>query len=178
MRDAAPGGRPALLNLFAYTGAATVLASLAGAFVTHVDSSRPALRWARENAERTGFPADAVRWIEEDAPRFVARELRRGRRYRGILLDPPPYGRGSNNEKWVFEERVAGLLAACTGLLEPGPAFLVLSCYAVGTSPIVFRNLLGELGPGRIDAGELALPEIGGERLLPAGLSGRWWREA
>lgn len=171
------GGRPAVLNLFAYTGAASVLATLAGAFVTHVDASRPALRWARENAALSGLAADAVRWIEDDVPRFVARERRRGRRYRGILLDPPPYGRGPANERWVLEERVAELIGTCAALLEDGPAFLALSCYAVGTSPLAFHNLLGDLGPGRVEAGELALPFAGGARLLPAGLCARWWRE-
>ncbi len=168
--------RPALLNLFAYTGAATVLASRAGAFVTHVDASKPALRWARENAQRSALADDAVRWIEDDAARFVAREARRGRRYRGILLDPPPYGRGPQGELWEFEKDVAGLLEACRGLLAPGPAFVVLSCYAVGTSPLAFRNLLGEFGAGEIEAGELAIAQQGGERLLPAGLCGRWRR--
>jgi len=169
--------RPALLNLFAYTGAATVMASLAGAFVTHVDASRPALRWARENAAASGLAEDAVRWIEDDAEVFVRREARRGRRYAGILLDPPPYGRGPDNQRWVFEEQIAGLLAACRGLLQEGPAFLVLSCYAVGTSPLAFHNLLGEIGPAAVVAGELAIPHAGSDRLLPAGLCGRWWRD-
>jgi 23S rRNA (cytosine1962-C5)-methyltransferase len=172
----AGAARPAVLNLFAYTGAATVMASLAGGFVTHVDASTPALRWARENAAASGLPADAVRWIEDDAADFVRREARRGRRYAGILLDPPPYGRGPDNQKWVFEERIAELLAACRALLDEGPAFLVLSCYAVGTSPLAFHNLLGDLGPGEVAAGELAIPHVGSARLLPAGLCGRWWR--
>lgn len=172
----AGGTRPALLNLFGYTGAATVLASLAGAFVTHVDASRPALRWARENAERSGLPSDAVRWIEDDAPTFVQREQRRGKRYQGILLDPPPYGRGPKNQKWDFEELIAGLLEDCGALLQDGPAFLVLSCYAVGTSPLAFVNLLSDLGPGQVVAGELAIPQTGAARLLPAGLCGRWSR--
>jgi 23S rRNA (cytosine1962-C5)-methyltransferase len=168
--------RPPLLNLFAYTGAATVLATLAGGFVTHVDASRPAMRWARENAERSGLPGDAVRWIEDDAVAFVARERRRGRRYRGILLDPPPYGRGPDGEKWQFEDQIAALLDDCRELLAEGPAFLVLSCYAVGTSPLAFQNLLGDLGLGRVDAGELAIPQADGARSLPAGLCGRWRR--
>jgi 23S rRNA (cytosine1962-C5)-methyltransferase len=168
--------RPALLNLFAYTGAATVLASLAGAFVTHVDSSRPALRWARENADASGLPADAVRWIEDDAVGFVRRELRRERRYHGIVLDPPPYGRGPGGETWTFEDRIAELLADSAALLHDGPAFLVISCYAVGTTPLAFLNLLQELGPGERAAGELALPQAASGRLLPAGLCGRWWR--
>jgi len=167
---------PRVLNLFAYTGAATVLATRAGAFVTHVDASRPAIRWAKENARLSGLPDDAIRWIHEDAVAFVRRERRRGNRYSGILLDPPPYGRGSSNEKWEFETQIVGLLDACRDLLSDGPAFLVLSCYAVGTSPLAFHNLLADLGEGVIEAGELAIPESGSERLLPAGLCGRWRR--
>ena len=191
--------RPALLNLFAYTGAATALAARAGAFVTHVDASKPALRWARENAELSELPGDAVRWIVDDAAAFVRREQRRGKRYAGILLDPPPYGRGPDNQKWEFETHVGGLLADCAALLDDGPAFVVLSCYAVGTSPLAFHNLLGDLfgavddaaavaappgaaGATHLAAGELALPEEPAlprpPRLLPAGLCGRWWREA
>ena len=177
MNGAARGERPAVLNLFAYTGAASVMATLAGGFVTHVDASRPALRWARENAARSGLPADAIRWIEDDAVTFVRREQRRGKRYRGILLDPPPYGRGPEAQTWLFEERIAALLDDCRSLLEDGGAFLVLSCYAVGTSPLAFLNLLGDLGPGSIEAGELAIPQDGSARLLPAGLCGRWFRK-
>ncbi len=172
----ATGERPRLLNLFAYTGAATVLASRAGAFVTHVDSSKPAMRWARENAELTGLPGDAVRWIQDDAPTFVGREVRRGKRYHGVLLDPPPYGRGPDGEKWQFEEQIVELVSRVGALLEDGPAFVVLSCYAVGTSPLAFANMLEELGPGEVEAGELALPHEGSSRLLPAGLCGRWNR--
>jgi len=175
-RVRALGERPALLNLFAYTGAATVLATQAGAFVTHVDASKPALRWARENAAASKLPGDAVRWIEDDALRFVQRERRREKRYHGILLDPPPYGRGPAGERWVFEERIGELLADCAALLHDGPAFLLVSCYAVGTTPLAFQNLLAEFGPGELEAGELALPARWGERSLPAGLCGRWSR--
>lgn len=171
------GEAPRVLNLFAYTGAATVLATRAGARVTHVDSSRPAMRWARRNAELSALPADAVRWIEDDASAFVRREVRRGARYEGILLDPPPYGRGAGKQRWVFEEDVVALLGACRELLgERGPAFLVLSCYAVGTSPLAFANMLADLGGGEVVAGELAIPEEDGARLLPAGLCGRYAR--
>lgn len=169
-------GRPRLLNLFAYTGAATVAAALAGAFVTHVDSSQPALRWARENAAASGLAGDAVRWICDDAMAFVQRELRRGRRYEGVLLDPPPYGRGPEGQRFTFESDVVALLEGCTALLEDGPALVVLSCYAVGTSPLAFKQLLDDVGHGLVEAGELAIPVEAGERLLPAGLCGRWWR--
>jgi 23S rRNA (cytosine1962-C5)-methyltransferase len=168
--------RPALLNLFGYTGAATVLASRAGAFVTHVDASKPALRWAHENAAASGLPPDAVRWIEDDAAVFVRRERKRGKRYAGIVLDPPPYGRGPGGETWTFEDHIADLLADCAALLADGPAFLVISCYAVGTTPLAFLNLLADVGPGQRIAGELAIPQADSARLLPAGLCGRWWR--
>ncbi len=188
-RRATSDERPALLNLFAYTGAATVLATRAGAFVTHVDASRPALRWAKDNARASDLAADAVRWIEDDAAGFVRRELRRGRRYAGILLDPPPYGRGPRSEKWVFEEHIVDLLDGCRQLLDDqGPAFVVLSCYAVGSSPLAFANVLTDrfgsdsADAGRhVQAGELALPGsppegAGPAPALPAGLCGRWWR--
>ena len=168
--------RPRLLNLFAYTGAATVAAARAGAFVTHVDASKPAMRWAKENAAASGLPGNAVRWITDDASTFVQREARRGRRYEGILLDPPPYGRGPDGQRWTFEEDVVALLAACAELLSDGPAFVVLSCYAVGTSPLAFQNMLTDLSGGEVTAGELALPHEDGTRLLPAGLCGRWVR--
>jgi len=172
----AGAGPPRVLNLFAYTGAASVLASLSGARVTHVDSSRPAMRWARRNAGLSGLASDAIRWIEDDAPTFARREVRRGARYDGILLDPPPYGRGSGKRRWVFEDDVVELLSACRALLAESPAFLVLSCYAVGTSPLAFANMLADLGEGEVGAGELAIPEEDGARLLPAGLCGRWAR--
>ena len=142
-----------------------------------MDASRPSLRWARENAERSGLASDAVRWIEDDALAFVRREQRRGKRYQGILLDPPPYGRGPRNQKWQFEDLIAELLEDCGTLIDAGPAFLVLSCYAVGTSPLAFSNLLADLGPGEVVAGELAIPQTGTPRLLPAGLCGRWRRD-
>jgi len=168
--------RPALLNLFGYTGAATVLATLAGAFVTHVDASKPALRWAHENAAASGLASDAVRWIEDDAAVFVRRERKRGRRYHGIVLDPPPYGRGPDGQTWTFEDHIADLLEDCAALLADGPSFLVISCYAVGTTPLAFLNLLADIGPGQRVAGELAIPQADSARLLPAGLCGRWWR--
>jgi 23S rRNA (cytosine1962-C5)-methyltransferase len=170
--------RPRLLNLFAYTGAATLMASRAGAFVTHVDSSKPAMRWARENAQISGLPSDAVRWIQDDALTFVRREVKRERVYDGVLLDPPPYGRGPDGEKWQFEEHIVELMTLVRKLLAPEHAFVLLSCYAVGTSPLAFANMLDGLGPAHIEAGELALPHSNSDRLLPAGLCGRWWREA
>ncbi len=167
--------RPRLLNLFGYTGLASVLALRHGFEVTHVDASRMALTWARENARLSGCEDGAMRVVLEDAPRFAQRELRRGASYHGILLDPPHYGRGPKGEKWQFERAIAPLIETCSGLLaERG--FLVLSTYAIGTSPLALGGLLGDLEGGEVEAGELALPEEDGGRRLPAGFCARWWR--
>jgi 23S rRNA (cytosine1962-C5)-methyltransferase len=170
----APGAR--VLNLFGYTGVASLLARRAGAEVTHVDAARQALDWARENAELSGLGPDGLRWVREDALGFARREARRGARYEGILLDPPHYGRGPKGEKWQLEDGLAPLLEACRALLAE-QSFLVLSCYAVGYTALSLANLVGELGPGRLEAGELVLPEEGpGGRLLPCGFAARWAR--
>ncbi len=174
-------GRPRLLNLFGYTGAASVLAAAAGWSVTHVDASRASLDWAAENARRSGLGDDAVRWILDDALKFAAREVRRGRRYEGVLLDPPHYGRGPKGEKWRLETGLAPLVEACASLLAPTPgAFLVLSTYAVGLGPQTLVNLLRDLPEGAVEAGELVLPETSGRdappRLLPCGFCARWRR--
>ena len=175
------GDRPRLLNLFAYTGAATLAAARAGYQVTHVDASKTSVAWARANANASRLPDDAVRWIVEDALQFARREGRRGRKYHGVLLDPPHYGRGPKGEKWVFEEGLSPLLEACAELLEDS-AFLVLSTYAIGSSPLAFTNLLDQLPGGTTEAGELVLRESEREglprRSLPCGFCARWRREA
>ncbi|RMH01480.1 MAG: SAM-dependent methyltransferase [Planctomycetota bacterium] len=174
---ALPAGEPPrLLNLFAYTGAASVLAARSGWKVTHVDASRASLDQAAGNARLSGLGEDAIRWILDDAARFAAREARRGRRYHGVLLDPPDYGRGPKGEKWRFGRDIAGLLAVCRGLLAAeAPSFLVLSAYAIDYSPLAFHNLLSGWG-GRSEVGLLALPEEGGDRRLPCGFVARWIR--
>lgn len=166
-----------LLNLFGYTGAASVLAAQAGFEVTHVDASKASLNWTRENAVASGLGERALRIVHEDALAFANREARRGNKYAGVLLDPPHYGRGPKGEKWQFEESFAPLLEAVGQLLDER-AFLVLSTYAIGYSPLAFHNLLSELEGGEVEAGELALREEAGERLLPCGFSARWWRGA
>ena len=167
-------GPPRMLNLFGYSGAATLLAAQDGWQVTHVDASRASMDWAADNARRSNLPEDAIRWIFDDAGKFAARELRRGRRYQGIVLDPPQYGRGPRGEKWEFDKSIGPLLETCAGLLDPdGPSFLVLSAYAVSFSPLALANLLDGLGDGQTEAGELALPEEGSGRLLPCGYCAR-----
>jgi 23S rRNA (cytosine1962-C5)-methyltransferase len=171
-----------LLNLFGYTGTASVVAARSGFQVTHVDASKTSLAWAKENAAASGLAADALRIVLDDALAFARREMRRGSRYEGILLDPPHYGRGPRGEVWQFEEHVAQLIDVCAKLLAPR-SFLVLSTYAIGCSPLTLRNLLAELDPAldperAIAAGELALPESEGAlpRRLPAGFCARWSR--
>lgn len=130
--------RPKVLNLFAYTGGATLAARAAGADVTHVDSVKQVVTWSRENMEQSGL--DGVRWIVEDAMKFVEREVRRGNRYHAIILDPPAYGRGANGEKWVLEDDICRMLECCAELLERKEAFLVLNLYSMGLSSMLART--------------------------------------
>jgi len=175
-RLASAGEGARVLNLFGYTGVATLVARQAGAEVTHVDASRTALAWARENAALSGLGSDGLRWVLDDAQAFAAREVRRGARYTGILLDPPHYGRGPKGEKWQLEEGLVPLLETCRALLDER-AFLLLSCYAIGTSALSLATLLEELGDGVVEAGELALSEEGeGGRRLACGFAARWTR--
>jgi len=175
-RRAALGDRPRLLNLFGYTGLASALAARAGYEVTHVDASKASLSWCRENLVACGVRADDVRLLCDDALEFAQREVRRGRRYEAVLLDPPHYGRGPKGQRWQLEEGLAPLLEAVRDLLAER-ALVTLSAYAVGYSPLAFENLLAEFGAGRIEAGELAIPESGANaRLLPCGYCARFER--
>ena len=164
-----------VLNLFAYTGGATLAARAAGAEVTHVDSVRQVVTWARENMELSGL--DGVRWIVEDALKFVRREVRRGSRYRGIILDPPAYGRGANGEKWVLEEHIGEMLACCAQLLEPQGAFLVLNLYSMGLSSTLARTAVRQAfgAPHDEQWGELYFTDRGGKE-LPLGTYYRFIR--
>ena len=130
---------PRVLNLFAYTGAASVVAKSAGADVTHVDASRPGLNWANQNMQQNKL--DGIRWVYEDALKFVKREAKRGKKYNGIIMDPPPYGRGPEGEKWTLEEKLNELIGLSSELLEPKNSFFILSMYAVGLSPLVGLNV-------------------------------------
>ena len=134
------GAKPKILNLFAYTGGASLAARAAGAEVTHVDSVKQVVSWSRENMENSGM--DGIRWIVEDALKFVRREQRRGNVYDGIILDPPAYGRGANGEKWVLEENICEMLECCAALLHPQQGFLVLNLYSMGLSAMLARTAL------------------------------------
>jgi 23S rRNA (cytosine1962-C5)-methyltransferase len=171
-------GPPArVLNLFGYTGVASLVCAAAGAAVTHVDASKKAIGWARENAELSDLVDRPIRWICEDARRYVQREARRGVQYDGIILDPPKYGRGPGGEVWRLFEDLPELLDLCVGLLSPGASFLVLNAYAERVSGLSMASLLSEAMAGRggrIDWGELALIEEAGDRGVGLSFFARW----
>lgn len=164
-----------VLNLFAYTGGATLAARAAGAEVTHVDSVKQVVTWARENMELNGL--DGVRWIVEDALKFVQREVRRGNRYDGIILDPPAYGRGANGEKWILEDNIGEMLDCCARLLAPTRAFLVLNLYSMGLSSTLARTAVRQAfgAPRDEEWGELTFTDRGGKE-LPLGIYYRFVR--
>ncbi len=145
-----------VLNLFAYTGAASVVARAAGADVIHCDASRPGLNWANQNMQLNGL--DGIRWVYEDALKFVKREVKRGNRYNGIIMDPPPYGRGPDGEKWTLQEQLDPFVRLGTELLEEKNCFFILNLYAAGLSPLVGYNVVGTyLDPSGIRCGESIL---------------------
>lgn len=176
MRDRINGRPLKILNLFAYTGAASLIAARAGAQVTHVDASKKAIQWAKENQAASGIDERSIRWICEDARKFVARELRRGNRYDGILLDPPKYGRGADGEVWRFEVDAAPLLRDCAALLSDDASFMILTAYALRLSSLALSHMLADVAPkrGAVDFGELALIDEAGGRPLPTSLYARW----
>ena len=166
-----------VLNLFGYTGAATIACAQAGAHVTHVDASKGIVQWAKENRELSGLPENRFRFIVEDALRFVQREIRRGNRYDGILMDPPSYGRGPSGEVWKLENELYGLVDTCAQVLSDRPLFYLINSYTTGFQASVLSNMLEKCvvsrHGGRIDSEELCLPVSTGG-VLPAGASGRW----
>jgi 23S rRNA (cytosine1962-C5)-methyltransferase len=165
------------LNLFAYTGVMSLVLAAQGARVTHLDASRKAVAAARDNAALSGLDGAPIRWIVDDAARFVARELRRGRRYHGIVLDPPKFGRGPAGETWRLEEGLGPLVADCARLLAPDARFLILTCYAIRLSALALAALLAEAlkgRGGRIEAGEMAVREEARGLLLPTAIFARW----
>lgn len=171
----ARGKRPRVLNLFAYTGGATLAARSAGADVTHVDSVKQVVSWSRENMEASGL--DGVRWIVDDALKFVRREVKRGNRYDGIILDPPAYGRGPDGEKWILEENLCEMLECCAALLLPKDSFLVLNLYSMGLSAMLSRSVVNQIfgKPAGEQFGELFFTDRGGKN-LPLGVYYRFVR--
>lgn len=166
---------PKVLNLFAYTGGATLAARAGGADTTHVDSVKQVVTWSRENMELSGL--DGVRWVVEDALKFVQREVRRGNRYNGIILDPPAYGRGANGEKWILEDNICEMLECCAQLLEPANAFLVLNLYSMGLSSTLARTAVHQAfgRPKSEQFGELCF-EDKAHKQLPLGTYYRFIR--
>jgi 23S rRNA (cytosine1962-C5)-methyltransferase len=175
-------GRPvAVLNLFGYTGAATCAAAAAGASVCHVDASEGMVKWCRENAALSGLGEAPIRYIADDCLRFVRREVKRGRRYDAVIMDPPTYGHGSTGEMWRLEDHVWALLTECRALLTDTPLFFLVNAYTARLSPTVVANLLSHLlrdVPGSITAGEVGLPVHRDGNVLPCGIYGRWEAKA
>ena len=172
-------GRPiSVLNLFAYTGGATLAAASAGAGVCHVDAARGMVAWARENAAASGLQDAPIRYIVDDCKKFIEREIRRGKRYDAIIMDPPSYGRGPSGEIWRFEDNIGELVALCAGLLSDAPLFFIINSYTAGISPSVPAYLLGlsvkKRFGGTIEAGELGLPVQSTGMALPCGHTSRW----
>lgn len=169
------GPQARILNLFAYTGGASLAAKSAGADVTHVDSVKPVITWSRENMEASGL--ENIRWVVDDALKFVRREVKRGRKYNGIILDPPAYGRGPEGEKWILEENLNELLTLCGQLLEDSNSFLVLNLYSMGLSALLARTTVQQLiGNCKSDQfGELYFTDSFGKS-LPLGVYYRFWR--
>lgn len=165
-----------VLNLFGYTGGATLACAKAGAKVCHVDGSKVAVTWARENAELNNLQDKPIRWIIDDAVKFVKREIKRGHKYDGIILDPPAYGHGPEGEMWKIEENFLELLDLCKQLLSDKPAFFLINGYASGYSAIAYENALKDLmgDKGEIEKGALTIRERDTERLLPCGIFARW----
>lgn len=171
-------GRPVkVLNLFAYTGGATIAAAAAGASVTHVDASKGMVTWAKENAASSGLTDAPIRWIVDDCVKFVEREIRRGNRYDAIIMDPPSYGRGPKGEIWKIEESIHPLVKLCAQLLVDRPLFFLINSYTTGLQPAVLSYLIGtELKrfPGKVTADEIGLPVSSNGLTLPCGASGRF----
>ena len=170
-----------VLNLFGYTGAATLACMEAGATVTHVDASKGMVQWARENAMASGLEQRPVRWLVDDCVKFVQRETRRGNHYDGIIMDPPSYGRGPGGEVWKLEEQLHGLIEMCIPILTDDPLFFILNSYTTGLSPSVMAYLLGVLLKprfgGHVSADEIGLPVTQTGLTLPCGSTAIWSSE-
>ncbi|WP_444659377.1 class I SAM-dependent methyltransferase [Caproiciproducens sp. R2] len=179
MEKITEAGRPLkVLNLFGYTGAATLACLKAGAQVCHVDASKGMVAWAKENAAASGLESRPVRWLVDDCVKFVQREQRRGNAYDGIIMDPPSYGRGPGGEVWKLEEQLYPLVEMCVPILSEHPLFFILNSYTTGLSPAVMEYLLGVLIQkkfgGRVSSDEIGLPVTGSGLVLPCGSTAIW----
>ena len=167
-----------VLNLFAYTGGATVACLSAGASCTHVDSSKGMVAWAKENVASSGLQEKSVRYIVDDVVKFVNREIRRGNKYDAIIMDPPSYGRGANGEVWQFENNIYDLVELCTKVLSDNPLFFLINSYTTGISSTVLANILNltvaKEHKGKVESGEIGLPMKDSKLILPCGIYGRW----
>lgn len=171
-----------ILNLFAYTGGATMACAAAGAAeVVHCDAAKGMVNWARENRDLSGLQDKKIRFIVDDAEKFVQREFRRGHTYHGILMDPPSYGRGPNGEMWKFEKEITNLIEACVNILDEHALFFLINSYTTGFSNIVLGNMMKTMimpshPNGAVDTGEVAIPLHTRDLYLPCGIYGRWER--
>ena len=173
------GREISVLNLFAYTGGATVACAAAGAEVCHVDASKGMVTWAKENLQTSGLGDRKVRFIVDDVVKFVEREIRRGNKYDAIIMDPPSYGRGPKGEVWQIEEKLYGLVELCTKVLSDEPLFFLINSYTTGLSPIILEHILDatvakKAKGGKIYGGEIGIPTSRDGKVLPCGIFGRW----
>lgn len=169
-----------VLNLFAYTGGATLAAAAAGANVTHVDASKGMVNWAKENAVSSGLKDAPIRWLVDDCVKFVEREIRRGNKYDAIIMDPPSYGRGPKGEIWKIEDSIHSFVKLCTQILSDKPLFFLINSYTTGLAPSVLTYMIeievGKKFGGHVEAQEIGLPVSSNGLVLPCGTSGRWSR--
>lgn len=170
-----------VLNLFAYTGGATLAAAAAGASVTHVDASKGMVNWAKENAYSSGFAQAPIRWLVDDCVKFVEREIRRGNHYDGIIMDPPSYGRGPKGEIWKIEDSIFPFIQLCTKLLHEDSRFFLINSYTTGLAPSVLTYMIStevvKRFGGHVESDEIGLPVTATGLVLPCGASGRWCRD-
>ena len=172
--------KPTVLNLFAYTGGATLACAKAGALVAHVDASKNAVEWARLNANISGLKDAPIRWLIEDVTLFLKREIKRGRKYDAIIMDPPAFGHGPKDEIWKIEDGFLNLMDLCKQLLSEDPLFILINGYTAGYSSIVYQNNLIDMMKGykgNVEGGELVIEETKSKRLLPCGIFARWERK-
>lgn len=166
-----------VLNMFAYTGGATIAAATAGANVTHVDAAKGMVAWARENAAVSGLAEAPIRWIVDDCVKFVEREIRRGNHYDAIIMDPPSYGRGPKGEIWKIEDNIFPLIELCSQLMSDTPLFFLINSYTTGLQPAVLSYMIStalKRFGGKVEASEVGLPVSSNGLVLPCGASGRW----